>query len=229
MATKQTKQTKSAPVNTFALAIRATHDTFVSTFVGWAENAVEAQARRHTFAERMLAALVALREAAPDTGAYLTALADECGNGLKGKERKPGAIYDAVTSALAGKGDTFKAERTWQAQLAMARAVGSRLADPVQLARVKKDGTAFRTLYDESKKTKAPSVKADDPTQPGKLADVTLDNKTPKDIVQQVVVKIGVARIIEAVADIMAADNATKLEALTLRAMYEKFTKYATK
>ena len=177
---------------------------------------VEAREDRHETSALLLAQIIALRGKCADVAEYLSACVALFGNGKKGKDREAGAL----SAQLAAHGMD---PRVVSAQLTMARAVAFHVADAAVFAEASKDGATMRPLYQAALKARKPAAPAVAPLTGQPAKDVILSPDMSADTLQQIIAKIGVARVLRETAAILKASKATDLEGRTIESVAAKF------
>ena len=179
---------------------------------------VEAREDRHETSALLLAQIIALRGKCADVAEYLSACVALFGNGKKGKDREAGAL----SAQLAAHGMD---PRVVSAQLTMARAVAFHVADAAVFEQASKPDATMRPLYQAALKARqpAPAPQIVDSAGASVAATLKFAPDMPADLLQQVIAKIGVARVLRETAAILKASKATDLEGRTIESVAAKF------
>lgn len=224
----QSKQALAVIVSSFVRNV-------ASVLVPWAREIDEHNEQRHAISGELLACILTMRdecrashpERGIDVGMYLHAVVQAFGAksaGGRGKKADAGALGAALERA--GVNASNGAIRM---TLYRARAVADWVADPANATKAA-DGLSFTECFNAAKPAKVAAAKsAAAKADPSSGANLNISADATSDTVQQIIAKIGLAKMLHACASILRASRLTVTDAAALDAIASKPTIVMTK
>ena len=174
-------------------------------------------AEKESTASMLRDALFSMRDAAADTGDYLTACEEVYGNGLRhtAKDYRGGLLRERLTDA---KVDLA----TIKVYMAMVRATALWLADPTNnAARVLPSGAplSLGAMYKLAKLAKNPAAPAN---TSGQVAPANTSGQVAPESIGQMIAKFGLVAVLRECAATLATHKETKTDSIAIAAIGAK-------